>query len=636
MEHPIERLTSRTVLRNGRPAFTRWSDGTILPILSGGDGEPTPVEQLLTDLQAGTIADADALGVRLATLTPEQLTEFEAAAVGVFDQIVDGSVELEDGADRLEVLETLANAIDATRGETARREEAAAEEQSRLDAIAQRVHGQAAPESEGAPPEGEGDTPPPADDTAPPAETPAETPAAEPVPVAAAVGPRIARVAVRTPVTGRPAPAAPARGSVITAAAEIPGYAAGQPLPDLDALTSALSARADALRRVTVGEGSEVSFHVATIRADYERSRDLRGIQHNARSVDDAITAALGSRNETLISLTAAGGYCAPATPLYDQISISEADRPAREALPSFQAGRGRVTFMPSPTWTDYASGVRKWTATNDTEALTNANVRKPCVRVDCDDTTTAEVYAIPVCVTVGNFFDRTYDERRAAILEGVMAWQARFAERELLSGIADHSTTVSTGQTLGTVRDTLAYLDRAIAGFFSRYRVGDGFRLEYWAPRWMRNMMRADLVRSLPVSGASLEENLAVADATLDRLLTARGLNVTWLWDGERGGTDQEFGNEAGAALQNWPTRAIQYLFHPGAHRFLDGGELNIGVQRDSTLNATNDLQIWSETFEGLMSPGLESLRIDSDICPSGEISGTTDVTGVLCTTGS
>lgn len=633
-------LTYRIVLRFFRPGparFLRWSDGTVMPVIGGGDGEPTPVEQLLSDLQAGTIENAEALDARLATLTPDQLTEFETAAVGVFDQIVDGSVELEEGADRLEVLETLANAIEATRAESTRREESAAEEAARLDAIAQRVHGQAPAEGD-EPPEGEGDgETPPAD---PPAAEGAETPAegAEVVPVAAATPPaqRIARVAVRTPVTGRPAPSAPARGSVITAAAEIPGYAAGAPLPNLDALTSALSARADALRRVTVAEGAETSFHVATIRADYESDRDLRGIQHNARSVDQAITAALGPRNEQLIAVTAAGGFCAPPTPLYDQISIAEADRPARGALPSFQAGRGRVTFMPSPTWTDYASGVRKWTGTNDTEALTNANVRKPCVRVDCDDTTNAEVYAIPVCVTVGNFFDRTYDERRSAILEGVMAWQARFAERELLSAVAAASTTVSTGQTLGTVRDTLAYLDRAIAGFFSRYRVGDGFRLEYWAPRWLRNMMRADLVRSLPVSGASMEENLAVADAQLDRLLTARGLNVTWLWDGERGGTDQEFGAEAGGSLQNWPTRAIQYLFHPGAHRFLDGGELNLGVQRDSTLNGTNDLQIWSETFEGVMSPGLESLRLDSDICPSGEISGTTDVTGVLCTTGS
>ena len=635
MEQSIATLSSRTVLRNGRP-FTVWSDGTTLPLVRGGDGEPTPVEQLLADLQAGTIADAEALNARLAALSVDDLTAAEAALVELFDGVVEGTAAVEEGADRLEVLDTLAGAVEATRAESVRRTEAAAEEEARIEATRARVHGETPPED--AEPPANGDAPAEGEPAAAPADDAAAPAEGEPVPVAAAVPAapvRISRVAVRRPAPARTA--APAQGhSVITAAAEIPGYGAGQPLPDMEALTSALSARADHLRRVSLPDGAEQSFHVATIRADYPDDRDLRRVQNNAQGVEAVMASALGANNERLVSITAAGGFCAPPTPLYDQITISENDRPARDALPSFQAGRGRVSFMPSPTWTDYASGVRKWTGTNDTEALNNSNVRKPCVRVDCDDVTTVEVYAIPVCVTVGNFFDRTYDERRTAILDGVMAWQARFAERELLSAIAANSTTVTTGQTLGTLRDVLAILDRAIAGFFSRYRVGDGFRLEFWAPRWLRNNMRADLVRALPVSGASLEENLAVADATIDRLLTARGLNVTWLWDGERGGTNQEFGAEAGGSLQNWPTGAITYLFHPGAHRFLDGGELNIGVQRDSTLNATNDLQIWSETFEGLMSPGLESLRIDMDVCPSGEISGTVDTTGAICSTGS
>ncbi len=593
-----------------------------------------PVEQLIADLQAGTIADAEALASRIAALTPEELTAFTEATVVLFDQIVDGEAEVEDGADRLEVLETLANAVDAARADSTRREAAAADEQARMDAIRSRVHpdtpaeGEATEEGEPAPAEGERAT-----SETPPAEG-EPAPAGEPQPVAAATtAPRVTRVAVRRPVER----SAPRPGtSVITAAAEVEGYAAGQPIPDLHAMTAALSRRADALRRITVAEGGEVSYHVATIRADYPEERDLRRVQHNPQAVESMVAAVLGARSENLLAMTAAGGFCAPPTPLYDQIQIAEADRPARGALPSFMASRGRVTYQSSPNWTGYTSGVRKWTSTNDTEALNNANVRKACVRVDCGTDTTVEVYAIPVCVTVGNFFDRTFDERREAIVQDVMAWQARFAEREILQSIADNSTTVTSGTILGAVRDVSATLDRAIAGFFSRYRVGDAFRLEFWAPRWLRNMMRADLVRALPVSGASLEENLAVADAQLERLFTARGLNVTWLWDGERGGTNQEFGAEAGAALQNWPSNAITYLFHPGAHRFLDGGELNLGVVRDSTLNATNDLQIWSETFEGVMHPGLESLRIDMDLCPSGEISGTVDTTGSICLTGS
>ena len=622
----LEHLTYRKA-----GAFWLFSDGTRLPVVAGGDG-PTPVEQLVADLRAGTVA-ADGLAERLAALSDAERVEFETALVALFDALVDGTAEVEDGADRLEVLESLANAIDATRTDGTRRETEATEAQARADALRERVHPTA---EDGGGDDGEGgEAPaetPPADDTPAPVEG-----EAAPVPVAAAAPPRITRVAVRGLPNARPPAAVATPATVITAAAEVPGYAAGQPLPDFDALVAALSSRAESIRRVSVGEGSAISYHVATIAADYPAERDLRRVQHDPRSVDAVVAGAIGPNSERLLEpITAAGGFCAPAPPLYEQIAISEDARPVRTALPSFQAGRGRVQFMPSPVWTDYTAGVRVWTGTNDTEALSNSNVRKPCVRVDCDSMTTAEVYAIPVCVTVGNFFDRTYPERRDAILSGVMAWQARFAERELLEAIKNASTTVTTGQTLGTTRDVLALLDRYIAGFASRWRVGDAFRLELLAPRWLRNMMRADLVRSLPVSGASMAENLAVSDAMLEGFLAARGLNVTWIWDGERGGTTQEFGAEAGGSLQNWPTNVVMYLFHPGAHRFLDGGELQIGVQRDSTLNATNDLQIWGETFEGLMSPGLESIRIDADVCPSGEISGTVDVTGALCTTGS
>ena len=606
------------------------------------------VEQLLADLAAGNIADAEALAARVAELDDEEVGALEAQATEQFDAIMDGTAELEEGVERLDALNTLADVVDATRADADRRYTEAAAAAEAEAQIAQRVHGETQPEGgdggDGGDGGGEGEGDNGGDgggddggttvETT--TETTVETAETEPEPVpASATPPRIGRIAVRR-MPERVAATPTQAATTIIAAADGTGVTAGGRVADFEQLSQLLSERAEDLRSAVVAEGSVERARVATIRASYPAEQDLRAIQRNPQAVEQAVTAAIGRDGERYAAITAAGGFCAPAVPLYDQISIADAGRPARMALPSFQAQRGRVIYMPSPNWTGYASGVRKWTSTNDTEALSNSNVRKPCVRVDCPSELTAEVYAIPVCVTVGNFFDRTFDERRQAILDDVMAWQARFAERELLQAIADHSTTVTAGQTLGTIRDVLAILDRAMAGFISRYRVRDDFRMEWWAPRWLRNNMRADLVRALPVSGASLEENLAVADAQIERLIAARGINVTWLWDGERGGTDQEFGAEAGGSLQNWPTRVISYLFHPGAHRFLDGGELNLGVQRDSTLNATNDLQIWSETFEGAMHPGLESLRIDMDVCPSGEIAGTVDTTGVICTTGS
>jgi hypothetical protein len=59
--------------------------------------------------------------------------------------------------------------------------------------------------------------------------------------------------------------------------------------------------------------------------------------------------------------------------------------------------------------------------------------------------------------------------------------------------------------------------------------------------------------------------------------------------------------------------------MWHPGAHLFLDGGTLDLGIVRDSTLNSTNDYQQFMETFEGHAFIGVESLWVEQDICPSG-----------------
>jgi len=44
------------------------------------------------------------------------------------------------------------------------------------------------------------------------------------------------------------------------------------------------------------------------------------------------------------------------------------------------------------------------------------------------------------------------------------------------------------------------------------------------------------------------------------------------------------------------------------------------LGIVRDSTLNATNDAEAFAETFESVAFVGLESIRLRSNVCPSGQ----------------
>ncbi len=48
-----------------------------------------------------------------------------------------------------------------------------------------------------------------------------------------------------------------------------------------------------------------------------------------------------------------------------------------------------------------------------------------------------------------------------------------------------------------------------------------------------------------------------------------------------------------------------VAYVFVEGSMQRLDGGRLDLGVVRDSTLDATNDYETFVEVFETVVSRG-------------------------------
>jgi hypothetical protein len=60
--------------------------------------------------------------------------------------------------------------------------------------------------------------------------------------------------------------------------------------------------------------------------------------------------------------------------------------------------------------------------------------------------------------------------------------------------------------------------------------------------------------------------------------------------------------------------------MFAPGTVVRLNGGTLDLGVVRDSTLNLANDFQVFTEEFVGIAVAGYEILRISGlENCPNG-----------------
>lgn len=432
---------------------------------------------------------------------------------------------------------------------------------------------------------------------------------------ASAATPEASEPVVTAPADRQPVPRATATVA-ITAGADIPGVSAGSPLDNMTAVAEAMAKRMHQMRRTNGGDGEQHT--VATIVASFPEDRVLK-------SNDPDGNAAKLEKVVSPEAITAAGGICAPVNVQYDLFGLGTLGRPVRDALASFNADRGGIRFVTPPTLTDLNGAASLWTLQDDIDAATDGapDPVKPCLRVACGAEVTVYTDAIPLCLTFGNMGARAYPELVARHNELAMIHHARFAETRLLTRIGSLSTAVTSTKKVGAVPDFLATVDRATAAYRNRHRMDDRAPLRILAPLWFKDMMRADMAYRMP--GDNLEGNLAIADAKILSFFRERDVNISWFMDGEAG---QVFGAQGAGSLLDFPDNVIWYLFAEGTFLFLDGGTLDLGLVRDSTLNATNDYKMFIETFEGVAKVGIESLRVTSRLEPTGMVGGTVDLT--------
>lgn len=427
-----------------------------------------------------------------------------------------------------------------------------------------------------------------------------------------------------TPEDRRPSAKEAAPVYTITAGADVPNLPMGSKLPNLRAVAQALVERKKAWGNIG-GNGDGEKSTVAKFTTSYPEDRilsetDLRG----NRSKVEAVVASAMARDETG-ALLAAGGLAAPVNMRYELFGFSEStDRPVRDSLLVFNADRGGIRYITPPVIADVEGSVSLWTIEDDEAAATEGapNPVKPCLRVTAGSEVNVYIEAIPLCLTFGNLVSRTYPELVERHTELAMVWHARYAETRLLTRIGALSTQVTAPKQLGLARDIFVQVDQAAAAYRSRHRLDAKSPLRVIFPEWFKNALRADLTKQLPGDGQDVTFNLA--DGDINRWFASRNINVTWHIDGETG---QIFGEQTAGALLAFPNEVIWYLFAEGTFLFLDGGELDLGLVRDSTLNGTNDYKIFLETFEGVAKVGIEALRIKTPVAIVGSTSGTVDL---------
>jgi len=567
---------------------------------------------------------AEILG-RLAEATDQELSAALAAIAAEAGTLAGQPTTAQTAQRTLE----LRDAAQAFTGERTRRQEMASNQAAALAELTELTAQPTEPATEPQPTEPAAPAEPaqPTEPTAPEPTAPAE-----PQGVTAGAGRPVGGVQTAAELTGNRTTATPARPRANHRTVALPGSGLADGGLTREQIAEAFSRKLN--ERAGAGGGRLDMLRVVT---EFPEERTLRSdvSAFNNRAKVEAVSLE-AARTHAVQNLVAAGGLCAPMEPLYDIPVVGVDDRPVQGALARFGADRGGITFRPALDAVTQTGGIGKWTVANDSA---DPLVDKTCVEFSCPGVLTEQVEATYLCLEFSNMTSRFDPEWADSVIQAQRVAHARFSENDLLTKITAGSKPLYTTKLLGATRDILATLDKVTAYYRNVHRLGT-VALRAILPLWARNLMRADITRQMVGDGL---EVLAIVDAVIDEWFARRNVNITWHLDGIDPAdlatpepdivTAAQFYTLAAAQSQvpGFPDTVTMNLFPEGDWLLLDGGELNLGIVRDSALNARNRYQLFSESFQQPVFRGVESLVIHMQVQPTGESAATVSTSGVV-----
>lgn len=346
-------------------------------------------------------------------------------------------------------------------------------------------------------------------------------------------------------------------------------------------------AAAAARRGASLNPSSTERFEIARIKGNYTPDRVL---------TEDVMLNAVKFEPDELVAT-----FCPPATPHYNLACANVLRRPVFASLPAFQAPRGRVSIMSSPSLSDITTGYGQWTSADDVDVDA---VKDDCQTITCGSPTEYEMYGVYRCLTVKNMMAMTYPELVEAYLNRLGAAQARLAEELMLNAMQSASTDVNApalgyGGAVTITSTILNYL--ALYQETQRWDITSN--MEAWLPRWVLWAMKMDILRRRRTdAGFSVP-----SDATIEGMFRDVGVNVTWFID--RPTWAVAIPEVHTANNLNLLPASVQILIAPpGKFAAIDRGELAIGVTgnniyRDNESNRRNQYTFFFENFEGVVN---------------------------------
>ena len=227
--------------------------------------------------------------------------------------------------------------------------------------------------------------------------------------------------------------------------------------------------------------------------------------------------------------------------------------------------------------------------------------------------------YAVTIishCREFGNLNAMAWPEKIAHENELTMAAHAQTAETYLLDQLKALSVEVTSGaDTLGALNYLVDAIEKAEFGIRSRLRMPAEARFTLLAPRVLLDILELDTVQT--------QFDRYRLKSEIEAYLSGLGVDVTWYLDSPSTGTSQVAdASQAAGALDGLPANVQMAFFPSGTFLHLDMASLELGIVRDSTLNSTNDFQIFGESFENVarIGPAQAAYWITANICPTGQ----------------
>ncbi len=601
-----------------------------------------------------------------------RLDEIATLAASLGDNTAEFNIDTPGGDDApsgIDVAESLADARDEIKGELTRRETEAEETAGRrADALARLSDPEPEPETEEdeAPAEPEAavlsDSQPEPTPTDAPA--PAEVvPAAEAAQAAGSTTPEPAEVVLAADevngdvqddgATPDPEPAAvePQRSARQAAAsmnarrgaAEMPrtntetvngrmraageqgpnGWREGNVFEDEDHMVEVFTDRINRnFRGAWQGDRVEVPFLQSQFAFDQDRMLNGSDIEWNSTVFAGAESDYTGEQE----ALVASGGACAPLSPSYEFIECYSLQRPVEAGLPVVGAPRGGIRFLQTvPLGGEAAAGITVKDAATSAILPGNAGyVPKDCTRVSCPTETEVKVASISKCVIFDNLNFRVFPEQVRNMIKRQGIEYAKRKEQfylDRLAGFAGTAIDINAAQAnpMGAGRSIYRDLTTAAHNYRKRNNMSRDQILDVWLPTVVEEHLAVDMVSDPDLSAVG--SIVAGPQGNLTQVLAQRArLNVMfYYYDATIAGWNNSAHDGDTTAWRPLPSVFESIMYAPGSVVRINGGSLDLGVVRDSTLNESNDLQMWSEEFIEVAHPGCEVVRHTHTACPSG-----------------